>query len=129
MAEYDNTNRGVLFVNDRKERDTQPDRTGSLNVDGVEYFLDGWLKESKDGKKFLSVSVKRKDKQPDSAPAPRAQARTPAPAPRRPGEAASMGSAGPTGFDGMDDDIPFVLSLCDFAVTDSKARRLGRASF
>ena len=90
MAEYDPTNRGALFINDRKEKDTQPDRTGSLNVDGVEYFLDGWIKESRDGKKFLSVSVKRKDKQPDSAPAPRAQAprQAPAPAPRGHGSAA-----------------------------------------
>lgn len=62
---YDNTNRGVLFINDRKEKDTHPDRTGSINVDGVEYFIDGWLKES-NGKKFLSLSVKRKNKQ--SAP-------------------------------------------------------------
>ena len=104
MAEYDNTNRGVLFVNDRKEKDTQPDRTGSLNVEGVEYFFDGWLKESKDGKKFLSVSVKRKDKQPESAPAPRAQAR-PAPAPIRGNGSAARAIHGDDDFDGQ--DIPF----------------------
>ena len=68
------------------------------------------------------------------APAPRAQARTPAPAPRGPGSAAHMGNAGAparssTGFDDMDDDIPFALNLCDFTVADGKARRLGRASF
>ena len=62
--QFDNTNRGSLFVNDRKEKDTHPDRTGSINVDGVEYFLDGWLKTSASGKQFLSLSVKRKDKQP-----------------------------------------------------------------
>lgn len=62
--EFDNTNRGVLFVNNRKEKDTHPDRTGSLNVGGVEYFLDGWLKTPKEGgTQFLSLSVKRKDKQ------------------------------------------------------------------
>lgn len=66
--QFDNTNRGVLFQNDRKDKETHPDRTGSLNVDGVEYFLDGWLKESKDGKKFLSLSVKRKEKQTGAAP-------------------------------------------------------------
>lgn len=61
---YDNTNSGVLFINDRKRPDKKdPDRTGSINVEGVEYFLDGWLKE-KNGKTFLSLSVKRKDKQP-----------------------------------------------------------------
>lgn len=60
---YDNTDRGVLFDNDRKEKDSHPDMTGSINVDGVEYFLDAWKKESKGGKHFLSVSVKRKNNQ------------------------------------------------------------------
>ncbi len=73
MAEFDNTNRGVLFKNDRKEAgDRKPEYTGSLNVDGVEFFLDAWLKDGKSGK-FMSVSVKRKDKQPQgTAPAPSA---------------------------------------------------------
>lgn len=93
--QYDNTNRGVLFKNDRKTKDTQPGYTGSLNVDGVEYFLDAWLKEGQKGK-FFSVSVKRKDQQaaPSRAPAP---ARA---APAAPPRASS-------GFDDMDDDIPF----------------------
>ena len=61
MAEYDNTNRGALFKNNRKEKDTHPDYTGSLNVEGEEFYLDAWLKESKkDGKKFFSVSIKPK---------------------------------------------------------------------
>ncbi len=85
MSDYDNTNRGVLFVNDRKEPGSnKPDRTGTLNVDGVEYFLDGWIKKSQSGVSFLSVSVKRKDKQPGQqapAPAPRPQQRASAPAP------------------------------------------------
>ena len=89
MAEFDNTNRGVLFINNKKaEGSKQPDRTGSLNVDGVEYFLDGWLKKSASGQPFMSVSVKRKDKQ---AEAPQRQAAT-APA---------------GGFDDMDDSVPF----------------------
>ena len=69
MSDFDNTNRGVLFKNERKEQgDKKPEYTGSLNVDGVEFFLDAWIKESQAGKKFMSVSVKRKDKQ--AAPAP-----------------------------------------------------------
>lgn len=107
MTEYDNTNRGVLFVNNRKERDSQPDRTGSLNVGGVEYFIDGWLKKSRDGGQFLSLSVKQKDKQPSAAPAP-AQ-RAPAPAARthgdRPGGPNNRLPPG-SGFDDTD-DIPF----------------------
>lgn len=67
MAYQQRDNTGSLWVNDRKTEDKHPDRTGTIIVDGVEYFLDGWLKETKDGKKFLSLSVKRKNKQ-SSAP-------------------------------------------------------------
>ncbi len=75
---YDRTNTGAIFVNDRKTEDKHPDRTGSINVDGVEYFLDGWLKETKPDaqgktKKFLSLSVKRKNKQPSDQPQQSAQ--------------------------------------------------------
>lgn len=90
MSEFDNTNRGVLFVNNKKaEGSKQPDRTGSLNVDGVDYFLDGWLKKSASGQPFMSVSVKRKDKQSE---APR-QAAKPAPA--------------KDGFEDFDESVPF----------------------
>jgi len=60
MPEYDNTNRGVLFVNDRKETETQPDRKGSINVEGKEYWLSGWIKESAKGK-ILSLSIQPKE--------------------------------------------------------------------
>ena len=97
MSDYDNTNRGVLFVNDRKEPGSnKPDRTGTLNVDGVEYFLDGWIKKSQAGVPFLSVSVKRKDKQPGQ------QASAPAPKPQRQAPAQSSND-----FADMDSDIPF----------------------
>ena len=59
--DYDNTNRGVLFRNDRKETETQPDFTGSIDVGGVDHYLSAWVKESKQGKKFFSLSVKAKD--------------------------------------------------------------------
>lgn len=94
MTTYDNTNRGALFKNDRQTKDTQPGYTGSLNVDGVEYFLDAWVKEGTKGK-FFSLSVKRKDK----------QAAAPAPAPRAPAPAPRGGGGG--GFEDMDSDIPF----------------------
>ena len=72
--QFDPTNRGALFVNDKKAPGSnQPDRTGSINIEGVEYFIDGWLKKSAAGNPFMSVSVKRKDKQaakPAPKPAP-----------------------------------------------------------
>jgi len=55
--EYDNTNSGVLFVNDRKETDKQPDYTGRLNVEGKTYDLACWNKTSKRGNAFLSVKI------------------------------------------------------------------------
>lgn len=65
MAQYDNNNRGVMFVNDRKQEDWQPDRTGSATVDGIDYFVDGWMGE-KNGKPYLQVRFKKKDKQGSS---------------------------------------------------------------
>jgi hypothetical protein len=92
MTQYDNTNRGILSRNDRKEKETHPSHKGSINVDGVEYWLDAWTQERKDGTgKFFSLSVKRKDAQ---------QAKPPA-------AAKSAAGRAPQSFEDMDSDIPF----------------------
>ena len=57
---YDNTNRWTLNRNDRKESERHPDYKGSINVDGVDYWLDGWIKDGANGK-FISGSIKPKD--------------------------------------------------------------------
>jgi len=54
---YDNKNRGILFTNNRKQKDTQPDFTGKLNVDGIDLEISGWNKQGKNGT-FISLSVK-----------------------------------------------------------------------
>lgn len=72
--EYDNTNRGALFVNNRKEKDNHPDYTGTIDIRGEEYYISGWKKEGRTGT-FLSLSVKPKqvrdgflDQTPTNAP-------------------------------------------------------------
>jgi len=62
MPEYDNS--GILSKNDRKTQPNHADYTGSLTISGEEFYLDGWIKERRNGSgKFLSLSVKPKDKQ------------------------------------------------------------------
>jgi uncharacterized protein (DUF736 family) len=58
---YDNELRGSLFRNDRKEKDTHPDYTGTCQIQGVEYYMNAWVKESKAGKKYFSFSFKAKE--------------------------------------------------------------------
>lgn len=58
--QYDNTDRGVLFKNDRKESDNHPDYKGSINVGGVEFWLSAWIKQGQKGK-YMSLSVKVKE--------------------------------------------------------------------
>ncbi len=71
-TEYDNTNRGSLFTKKRKEKDTHPDYTGSINVGGTEYWLSAWKRYSaKSGEPFLSISVQEKDQTKAKPAAPR----------------------------------------------------------
>ena len=69
MTDYDNTNRGVLFKNQRKDSDKHPDYTGNINIGGTEFWLSAWIKDGAKGK-FMSLSVKPKDEQPMSQKAP-----------------------------------------------------------
>ena len=56
-------NTGALFRNTRKDKPSQPDYRGDLNVGGEAYELAAWLKEGKNGK-FMSLSVKPKEAPP-----------------------------------------------------------------
>lgn len=67
MTEYDNTNRGALFRNDKAASDKHPTHTGKINVDGRDYYLNAWVKDGKKGK-FFSLSVKPMDAQPEGHP-------------------------------------------------------------
>jgi len=44
--EHDNTNRGAIWGNKDKKTDTHPDFSGSINVEGKEYWLKGWKRKA-----------------------------------------------------------------------------------
>jgi len=96
MADHDNTNRGAVWRNEKKEKDTHPDFTGSLNVDGVEYWVSAWKRKDGAAAKApaLSFSIKPKDDQLQRATSPSRSAKRPDP----------ISSGRNTD---MDDDIPF----------------------
>jgi hypothetical protein len=70
MEKFDNTNRGSIWRNDKKETDKHPDYTGSLNVDGKEFWVSAWKRKegASDKAPALSFSVKPKD---SAKPSPR----------------------------------------------------------
>lgn len=87
---YDNSNQGVLFKNDKKpEGSKQPDYNGTAEVNGKQVEIAAWLRTGKSGKKFLSLKFQepRKKQAGDDDTAPR--------------------SAPKGKFDDMDDDVPF----------------------
>ena len=79
MTDYDDTNRGQIWPNEDKtaETPTWADFKGSVNVEGVEYWVSAWKRKPDANPKApsLSFSIKRKEakqaaKQPEAAPAP-----------------------------------------------------------
>ena len=89
---YDNNLRGMLFKNVEKATEKHPDYSGSCEINGQEYFMDGWLAMSKSHKPFLSIRFKPKTR------------RVPAPPPMPPPSKAAAGWDEPAPFD---DNIPF----------------------
>ncbi len=58
-------NSGTLFNNaDQKEKDSHPDYKGSALIDGVAYWVSGWVNKPKGGgAAYLSLKFTAKDEQ------------------------------------------------------------------
>lgn len=111
MAEYDNTNTGMMYRNANKENETHPAFTGFINIAGTEYWLSGWINESKDGGKMKAKGIDKYFSlkfKPKEAPAK--------PEPKKPYD-------GKGGFEDMDDDIPFISCSLDDDVIFRKLRK------
>jgi hypothetical protein len=103
MAYEQKPNSGALFLNDKKETDKHPDYKGKVAVNGVEMWIAAWVKTSKAGDEYFQLSFSPMTGATKSAaPAP-AQARQIS----RPAVPALQKGATGSGFDDMDDDVPF----------------------
>lgn len=51
---------GTLFKNDKREKDSHPNATGTAIIDGVEYWVSAWTKQGQKGP-FQSLAFKRKE--------------------------------------------------------------------
>lgn len=67
---YDDRNRGQIWKNEKKREGKQdPDFTGSVNVDGKDFWVSAWKRkpDASDRAPALSFSVKPKDGKPSQA--------------------------------------------------------------
>lgn len=55
---------GSMFRNDKKTTDKHPDFKGSVTIDGRQYWLSGWIRNSERAGEWISVSAQPKDANP-----------------------------------------------------------------
>lgn len=90
---FDNSNRGAIWGNDDRQKDTHPHFKGKATIDGVEYYVSAWKRgeDAKPRAPALSFSFVKvddvKNKAMDSAK--------------------SAVQAPPPPMDSFDDDLPF----------------------
>lgn len=69
---YDNTNKGAVWPNKDREKETHPHWKGNANIDGVEYWVSAWKKADDANPKapFIKFSFKRKEDRPETPAGP-----------------------------------------------------------
>ena len=87
MTEHDNTNRGAIWKNPKKTTDKHPDFTGSLNVDGIEFWVSAWKRKDGASEKSPALSFQIQPKE-------------------EVGQKATIGKRAPNSYGDMD-EIPF----------------------
>lgn len=54
-------NSGSAFKNQKKDKDTHPDYSGEVKIDGKVYWLSTWVKKDKNGNHWFSHAFKPKE--------------------------------------------------------------------
>lgn len=84
---FDPTNTITIGKNKNPRDDRSADYTGTVNIEGQEYWVNLWVREGKDGNKFMGGSVKPKE--------------------ARGGGGGGGSRSAPSRNDSISDDIPF----------------------
>jgi len=92
MSNYDNTNKGAIWGNKDKKSEKHPDLKGSINVEGVEYWVSAWRRGPNDNPNApaLKFAITAKEQVHQQGVQQAQQAAAPAPE-----------------MDNFDDSIPF----------------------
>jgi hypothetical protein len=69
MSNYDNNNRGSIWKNEDCKTETDRQFKGDAEVNGVEYWVSGWLRKAGANPKAPAMSFSFKAKEQQSAPA------------------------------------------------------------
>lgn len=59
--QYDNNLSGVLFANERKNGDQDPDLSGSCEIDGVEYWVAAWWNNHQQKGDYIKFKLTAKE--------------------------------------------------------------------
>jgi|TARA_Y100000034_G_C6859833_1_gene391201 uncharacterized protein (DUF736 family) len=57
LNKWDKNSQGKLWGNNNKEKDTQPDFTGSIVVDGVKHSIAAWNNMTENGTAYLGLKI------------------------------------------------------------------------
>lgn len=66
---------GALFKNDKGDNERRPDYRGDCKIGGRTYKISAWLKDKKDGGKFMSLAFEAKEEAAVHTPAASGEAK------------------------------------------------------